>query len=79
MTSSQSAGIVFNNPGIIDLFSYKIYGDTSLVPKRDTFYATDGTPLLIPSPQSAKAHLQWFSSLNMTNYGVTNESLVLDI
>ena len=50
-----------------------------LVPKRDTFYATDGTPLLIPSPQSAKAHLQWFSSLNMTNYGVTNESLVLDI
>ena len=25
----SAPGIVFNNPGIIDLFSYKIYGDTS--------------------------------------------------
>ena len=54
----------FNNPGIIDLISYKVYVDPHkggygivngnprctycpLVPKRDIFYVTDGSPMTI--------------------------------
>ena len=58
----SALGITFNNPGIIDLFSYKVYGGpdkgdfwivncnprctySPLVPKRDTFYVTDVSPM----------------------------------
>ena len=62
----SAPGITFNNPGIIDLFSYKAYVGPHkggyrivncnprciyypLVPKRDTFYVTDGSPMRIMS------------------------------
>ena len=59
----SAPGITINNPGIIDLFSYKVYEGPhnggygivncnprctyyTLVLKQDTFYVTDGSPIV---------------------------------
>ena len=70
MCRISAPGITFNNPGIIDLFSYKVYGGPykggygigncnttrctycPLVPKGDTFYVTDGSPMTVGYMQS---------------------------